>query len=84
MKTKLKKERFIKVLTTIAATVFCISAFSSYPYPGDKVCEIKNKKGDVIFSCSPTENETCSKTYLGHTLTCNNAKEDTNNGGGEE
>lgn len=31
-------------------------------------CEISNKGGEIIFSCSG-EN-TCSVTYLGKTLTC--------------
>lgn len=44
--------------------------------PPDPVCVVKNKKGDIIFSCSPMENESCSKTYLGNTLTCVNARED--------
>ena len=69
MEKKLKNKRLIKTFMIVSATICCISIYPSYP--GDKVCEIKNKKGDVIFSCSPMENETCSKTYLGNTLTCN-------------
>lgn len=36
-------------------------------------CEITNKKGEVLFSCSG-EN-TCSETYLGKTLTCDGTKD---------
>ena len=35
-------------------------------------CEIKNKKGEVVFSCSG--DESCSDTTLGYTLTCDGTK----------
>ena len=39
------------------------------------LCVVENRKGETVFSCKYMKDHTCSETYLGNTLSCNNAKE---------
>jgi len=51
--------------------------YKNKAYADDTECDLCKivKNGNIIFSCTEDPLYSCSKSYLGYTLSCNEAKE---------
>lgn len=74
MKTKLSKKSFAAGLAALVlSTGAFLGASLLVSHDAEAGCSIKNKKGEVVFSCLG-EDGTCRESALGYTLECSGQK----------
>lgn len=73
MKTKLNKKSFAAGLAALVLSTGAFLGASLLVQDADASCSIKNKKGEVVFSCVG-EKGTCPASALGYTLECSGQK----------
>lgn len=74
MKTKLNKKSFAAGLAALVLSTGAFLGASLLVFQdADASCSIKNKKGEVVFSCVG-EKGTCPASALGYTLECSGQK----------